>query len=61
MDHFQHAMVIRSNAIMVKVESMKVDNQRCAAMGGGPMWSSDHFDGYAHDLESLAETLLESQ
>jgi len=39
--------------INARIEAMKVDNSKSHYQGLPPHWSSDHFEGYATDLELL--------
>lgn len=39
--------------VNARIEAMKIDNLKAEYQGLPPHWSSDHFEGYATDLEII--------
>ena len=57
MTAYQHNLIMQAQALLVRVESMKVANEQSRCEGGCPTYSPDHFDSIALELECLAAQL----
>jgi hypothetical protein len=51
------ALMVQAMNINARVEGLKAANQQWAAIGQGPQYTEDHFEGFAVDLTAIAQSL----